>query len=141
LAVGTRFFGKYEHSLDAKGRVILPAKLRTHFNQPGYLAQHHEGCLALWTVEEFDVEVELQLALAGTDPIPRNRVREWASAVWEAEIDRQGRMAIPSDLRAFAGLDSEVVIVGVINHVEIWSPTAWATKDLGGDHGAAVTGR
>ncbi|HLI15093.1 MAG TPA: division/cell wall cluster transcriptional repressor MraZ [Acidimicrobiales bacterium] len=130
MAVAARFFGSYEHTLDAKGRVILPAKLRAHFLQPGYLTRHLEGCLALWTVEEFEQEVEARLAQAQGDAPARNEVREWAAAVFEAEIDRQGRMAIPAPLRAYAGLNQEVLIVGMINRVELWSPLAWRAKEL-----------
>jgi MraZ protein len=131
LATGTRFFGRYEHALDLKGRVILPAKLRTHFTQPGFLTRHLEGCLALWTNEEFDKEISLRLIEAENDPIARNRVRDWAAAVFEAEIDRQGRIAIPPSLRGYAGLEQEVLVIGMINRVELWSPASWASRDLG----------
>lgn len=129
MPLGAKFFGRYEHSLDAKGRVILPAKLRVHFAQPGFLAPHLEGCLALWTVEEFDKEVAVRLAQAEGDPRSRNAVRDWASAVFEAEIDRQGRMPIPAHLRSYASLEQEVLVVGMINRVELWSPRSWAAKD------------
>jgi len=129
LPIGARFFGSYEHSLDAKGRVILPAKLRSHFEQSGYLTQHLEGCLALWTPEEFEKEIELQLELADQDVVARNGVREWAAAVHDAEIDRQGRMSIPAHLRAYGGLDQEIVIAGMINRVELWSPEGWRNKN------------
>lgn len=128
MPLGARFFGRYEHALDVKGRVILPAKLRGHFVQAGYLTPHLEGCLALWTAEEFEQEVESRLEQAAGDPISRNAVRDWAAAVFEAEIDRQGRMAVPSHLRSYAGLEQEVLIVGMINRVEFWSPRTWAEK-------------
>ena len=131
MATSTRFFGRYEHALDLKGRVILPAKLRVHFTQPGFLTTHLEGCLALWTNEEFDKEINLRLAEADNDAVARNRVRDWAAAVFEAEIDRQGRIAIPPSLRTFAGLEQEVLVIGMINRVELWSPTGWASRDLG----------
>ncbi len=123
------FFGSYEHSLDAKGRVILPVKLRVHFQEPGYLTPHLEQCLALWTVDEFDKEVALQRGLADQDAVRRNAVRDWSAAVFEAEIDRQGRMAIPAHLRSYAQLDQEVLVVGMINRVELWSPRLWSEKD------------
>ena len=136
LATSTRFFGRYEHALDLKGRVILPAKLRTHFTQPGFLTRHLEGCLGLWTNEEFDKEVSVRLEEAEHDALARNRVREWSAAVFEAEIDRQGRIAIPPHLRSYAQLDQEVLIIGMINRVEFWSPAQWAAKEL--DEGAGV---
>ncbi len=131
MSLGTRFFGRYEHALDLKGRVILPAKMRIHFNHPGYLTSHLEGCLALWTQEEFEHEVEVRQSQSESDAVSRNIVREWASAVFEVEVDRQGRMPIPANLRTFAGLDQEVLIVGMINRIELWSPDRWAAKDLG----------
>ncbi len=130
MALVARFFGRYEHSLDAKGRLILPAKLRGHFSGPGYLTPHLEGCLALWTEEEFDKEIQLRLAAAEGDAASRNQVREWAAAVFEAEIDRQGRMAIPPHLRSYAELEQEVLVIGMINRVELWAPAAWAGKEL-----------
>jgi MraZ protein len=132
VADGARFFGSYEHSLDAKGRVILPARLRVHFTQPGFLTPHLEGCLALWRSEDFDREVEIQLAAAESDPSTRNRVRDWASNVFEADVDKQGRMAVPPNLRGYASLDLEqpILIVGMINRVEFWSPATWASRTL-----------
>lgn len=137
MALGARFFGRYEHSLDNKGRVILPAKLRVHFSQPGFLTPHLEGCLALWTSEEFEKEIDVRLAQAEGDPVERNRVREWSAAVFEAEIDRQGRMPVPAHLRTYAGLEQEVLIVGMINRVELWAPRAWEAKQLDGAATAA----
>lgn len=137
MSVTARFFGRYDHALDAKGRVILPAKLRVHFTQPGYLTRHLEGCLALWTSEEFEEEVRTRLAAAEQDAVARNQVREWSAAVFEAEIDRQGRMAIPTHLREYAALDGEVVVIGMINRVELWAPTRWQAKDLGAGEGVA----
>ncbi|MCU1489364.1 MAG: MraZ protein [Acidimicrobiaceae bacterium] len=137
MALGARFFGRYEHALDAKGRLILPAKLRGHFDRPGFLTPHLEGCLALWTEAEFEKEIEVRLSAAEGDPAARNEVREWSAAVFEAEIDRQGRMAVPPHLRAYAGLQQEVLVVGMINRVELWAPPAWESKELvsGGTRG------
>ena len=123
-------FGSYEHALDAKGRVILPARLRVHFTQPGFLTPHLEGCLALWRTDDFEAEVANRQAAADINTVERNRVRDWAAMVFEADIDRQGRMLVPPNLRAYAELDLEtpVLVVGMINRVEIWSSERWATK-------------
>lgn len=140
MSLGSRFFGRYEHALDLKGRVILPAKMRVHFSLPGYLTTHLEGCLALWTAEEFEREVAQRQAQSELDAVSRNQVREWASSVFEVEVDRQGRMPVPANLRAFAGLEQEVLIIGMINRVELWSPQRWAEKDLGDASAEALGG-
>ena len=122
------FVGKYEHSLDSKGRIILPAKFRPQFERGGYLTQHSEGCLALWTPGEFERQMEGMQVKAASGRADRNRARLWASNSADVEIDRQGRMAIPAHLRTFAGLDTEVLVHGSIDRVELWNPAAWAER-------------
>ena len=123
-----RFVGRFEHSLDTKGRVILPAKFRGPFERGGYLTENREGCLALWTPEEFERQMAAMLEQAGTGRVQRNRARLWAANSHEVEIDRQGRMPIPLHLRSFAGLVDEVLIHGAIDRVEVWSPAVWETR-------------
>ncbi len=124
------FVGRYEHTLDIKGRVILPAKFRAHFERGGYLAQHSEGCLALWTPGEFDRQMSVMQERSETGRTDRNRARVWASSSHEVEIDRQGRMPIPSLLRGFANLETDVLVLGVIDRIELWNPAKWAEKVL-----------
>ena len=126
-----RFVGRYEHSLDTKGRVILPAKFRGPFERGGYLTQNTEGCLALWTPGEFErrMEVMLQRANEGHSA-DRNRARIWASNSAEVEVDRQGRMPIPGHLRGFAKLEAEVLVVGAIDRIELWNPAEWESRVL-----------
>ncbi len=124
------FVGKYEHSLDTKGRVILPAKFRPQFERGGYLTQHSEGCLALWTLAEFERQMEGMQERAASGKVDRNRARLWASNSAEVEIDRQGRMAIPAHLRTFARLDADVLVHGAIDRVELWNPSAWTERVL-----------
>jgi MraZ protein len=124
------FVGRYEHSLDDKGRVILPAKFRAQFERGGYLTQHSEGCLALWTLGEFERQMESMQQRAAAGKSDRNRARLWASNSAEVEVDRQGRMAIPSHLRAFAALEGEVLVHGAIDRVELWNAPAWAERVL-----------
>lgn len=125
-----RFIGRYEHSLDPKGRVILPVKFRTPFEHGGFLSQFHEGCLALWTPEEFERQLESmqQSSVNGRDE--RNLARVWAGGSAEVEVDKAGRMPIPAYLRAFARLDTEVMVIGAIDRVELWSPAVWSDKVL-----------
>ena len=123
-----RFFGRYEHSLDAKGRVILPAKFRQTFERGGYLSQFHDGCLALWTPEEFERQMLQMQEAAAQGRDERNLARVWASGSAEVEIDKSGRMPIPPHLRDFAQLSGEVLVLGAIDRVELWSPPVWEEK-------------
>jgi MraZ protein len=122
------FVGRFEHTLDIKGRVIVPAKFRPEFERGGYLAQHSEGCLALWTPGEFDRQMAVMQDRAEAGRSDRNRARLWASNSHEVEIDRQGRMPIPVHLRDFAGLESEVLVHGAIDRVELWHPGRWEER-------------
>jgi len=122
------FVGRYEHSLDTKGRVILPAKFRAAFERGGYLTQNREGCLALWTPAEFERQMAAMQALATSGRTERNRARLWSANSHEVELDRQGRMAIPAHLREIASLESDVLVHGAIDRVELWSPAVWEQR-------------
>ncbi len=123
-----RFFGRYEHSLDAKGRVILPVKFRNHFERGGFLTQFHDRCLALWTPDEFERQMEGMEEAQTKGRDERNVARLWASGTQEVEVDKQGRIAIAPHLREFAGLESEVLVNGAIDRVELWTPQEWARR-------------
>ena len=120
-----RFFGRYEHSLDPKGRIILPVKFRPHFERGGFLTQYHDRCLALWTPEEFERQMEGMEEAQAQGREERNVARLWASGTQEVDVDRQGRIAIPQHLREFARLDSDVLVNGAIDRVELWRPEEW----------------
>jgi len=126
--VAARFFGRYEHSLDDKGRVILPAKFRAHFERGGYLSQHVDGCLAVWTEEAFNQQLDAQLEAQQQGRNQRHLSRVWSAGSEEIEVSASGRMAIPRHLRTYAGLDGEVVVIGAVDHVELWNPAAWDEK-------------
>jgi MraZ protein len=123
-----RFFGRYEHSLDPKGRVILPAKFRASFETGGFLSQFHERCLALWTPEDFEKQMVSMHEAQENGRDDRNLARLWASGTQAVDVDRQGRIAIPQHLRDFARLDGDVLVTGAIDRVELWSPTVWSEK-------------
>jgi MraZ protein len=124
-----RFIGRYEHSLDAKGRVILPVKFRPEFERGGFLSQHQEGCLALWTPDEFDTQlVTVKTRADAGSQEDRNLARVWASGSSEVEVDKSGRMPIPAYLRSFARLESDVLVMGAIDRIELWSPQVWQEK-------------
>jgi MraZ protein len=123
-----RFFGRYEHSLDVKGRVILPVRFRGDLGGRAYLSQYHDRCLALWTPEEFDKKLTEMEQLQDSGREERNLARVWASGSTEVEVDRQGRLPIPGYLREFARLESDVLVMGAINRVELWDPSVWSAR-------------
>ena len=125
-----RFFGRYEHSLDDKGRVILPSKFRAPFEHGGFLTPYQDGCLSLWPPDQFEEQMEAMLERAGSSRANRNMARLWASTSHELDIDRQGRMAIPARLREYAGLVGDVLVLGAIDRVELWNREAWDEKVL-----------
>jgi MraZ protein len=128
--VAPRFFGRYEHSLDAKGRVILPARFRAQFGTQAYLSEYPDRCLALWTSEEFDKQLVVQEQRQEQGRTERNVARVWAQGSTEVDIDRQGRLAIPAYLRDFARLEVEhpILVNGALNRVELWNPAEYDIK-------------
>ena len=123
-----RFFGTYEHTLDAKGRLTLPARFRGPFDQGGFLSQNLDGCLALWTPDQFERQMQDMEEREATGRAERNQARVWASNSHEVELDRQGRMAVPARLRGYAGLSENVLVIGVINRVEVWDPDRYQER-------------
>ncbi len=123
-----RFVGRYEHSLDGKGRLVLPARLRTPFEGlGGYLAKGQEGCLALWPHERYEERLALLEAQADDtgDKRDRARVRLFASAE-HVVPDVQGRIAIAPYLQDWAGLDpARVLVRGANRIVELWNLARW----------------
>jgi MraZ protein len=126
--VAARFFGRYEHSLDAKGRITLPARFRANFDTQAFASQHTERCLALWTPDEFEKQVAKMEALQNRSAADRNLARVWSAGLAEIEIDRQGRVALPAYLREFARLEGQVLVNGAIDRVELWNPAEYDSK-------------
>jgi MraZ protein len=122
------FFGRFEHVVDAKGRLILPVKFRPAFERGAYVSQGDTGCLSLWTPEEFESRMDEMQGRIRENPSDRNLLRVWAAGSQDVEIDRQGRLALPGHLREFARLEPEgpVLVTGAIDRVELWNPQRWA---------------
>jgi MraZ protein len=119
------FLGTHEHSLDVKGRVILPAKFRDQLTDGAYITKVLDGCLAIYTAEEFQKVAQEMQENAKRGATERNVVRSFAGGAAEVEPDKQGRVTIPPALRAFAGLEREVVVAGVFSRIEIWDAERW----------------
>jgi MraZ protein len=128
-----RFFGRYEHSLDIKGRIILPARLRHSFDTEAFLSQWHDGCLALWTPEVFEKQLAEMEAIQHRGPEERQAARVLAAGSVQVELDRQGRVAIPAYLREYASLESAVLVVGALDRIELWRPEQYLERVAPGE--------
>jgi transcriptional regulator MraZ len=121
------FVGQFQHSLDAKSRLILPAKFRAAFEHGGHLSPNTEGCVALWTPGEFARQAQERLEQSRSGgPLDRQQARYWAANCSDVEIDKQGRFALPPAIRDYGQLTGEVLIVGSLDHIELWAPSRYA---------------
>ncbi len=121
--------GEYEHSLDAKGRLIMPAKLRQDMGEKFIVTKGLDGCLFAFSQNEWlNFETKLK-SLPLSDKNARNFVRFFLSGATECELDKQGRFLIPSNLRISAKLEKETIIIGVGTRLEIWDKSTWAKCD------------
>lgn len=117
--------GEYQHNLDAKGRLIIPAKFRSELGMSMIVTQGLDGCLSIYTNEAWaKIYAQLQ-ALPTTKKEARAFVRILTSKACEAEIDHQGRILIPSSLLKQAHIEKECTIVGAGEKVEIWATEIW----------------
>jgi MraZ protein len=114
--------------VDTKGRIVLPARFRKDFDTQAYLSQYTDGCVALWTPEEFDKQLAAMEERQQHSSEDRNMARIWAGTSAEVEIDRQGRLAVPAYLRTFAQLGSTVLVMGALERVELWNPDVWDAR-------------
>lgn len=117
--------GEYEHSLDVKGRLIMPAKLREDIGEKFIVTKGLDGCLFGFSQTEWSNFEEKLKTLPLTNKNARDFVRFFLSGAIECEIDKQGRFLIASNLREYAGLDKEAVIIGIGTRIEIWNKDKW----------------
>ena len=121
--------GEYEHTIDAKGRLSMPSKLRRDMGEAFIVTKGLDGCLFAFSQEEWkNFETKLK-SLPLSDKNARNFVRFFLAGATECEIDKQGRFLIPSNLRTAANLEKEAVIIGVGTRLEIWNKSTWVSKD------------
>ncbi len=118
------FMGEYEHGLDDKGRIIVPTKFREALGEQFVLTLGTDGCLFIYPMKEWEQFVEKLKGLPGTKEA-RQMQRYFMAGAVECESDKQGRVMIPVKLREHAGIVKDVVSVGVVNKIEIWSKERW----------------
>lgn len=121
--------GEYEHSLDAKGRLIMPAKLRIDIGEKFIVTKGLDGCLFAFSQKEWENFEQKLKTLPLSDKNARNFVRFFLSGATECEIDKQGRFLLPANLRVAANLDKEAIIIGVGTRIEIWDKQTWQKCD------------
>ncbi len=123
------FYGEYEHSIDRKGRLILPAKFReaarAHFVEKFYVTRGLDKCLFMFTEEEWRSQEAKFKSISFTKQQARTFNRLYFSGAVEVVADRQGRILLSSYLKEFAEIKKDVVIVGVSNRIEIWAKNKW----------------
>ncbi|SDS10151.1 division/cell wall cluster transcriptional repressor MraZ [Microlunatus soli] len=119
------FLGTHTPKLDDKGRLILPAKFREELAEGLVITRAQDRCLAIYPMSTF-VEMTKSISAAPTSVKQvRDFQRMLAAGASDETPDKQGRITIPQQLRGYAGLETNVVVVGAINRVEVWNTSAW----------------
>ena len=120
------FMGEYSHSIDTKGRLIIPSRFRYELGETFVLTKGLDGCLSIYPQTEWDAFQQKLSAMPLTNKNARSLVRFFVAGATECELDKQGRILVPATLREFAGLEKDVVLTGNINRIEIWSKRKWS---------------
>lgn len=120
--------GEFNHSIDTKGRLIIPSKLRESLGEHFVITKGMDGCLFLYPDNEWEAFEEKLRTLPLTNKKARDFKRFFLGSATEGELDKQGRVLISSSLRSYANLEKEVVLAGLLDKVEIWSKDAWETR-------------
>ncbi len=119
------FMGEYNHTVDAKGRLIVPSKFREQLGDEFVVTKGLDGCLFVYPNEEWSNIEEKFRNIPLTTKDARKFSRFFFAGAASCEVDKQGRILIPPTLREFAEIQKDVVSVGVLNRIEIWSKERW----------------
>ncbi len=119
------FLGEFAHTIDEKGRLTLPAKFRDGLGRNIVVTRGVDKCLFIFTMAEFQTLADKIGELPMTQAQAREFSRHFFSGACDVEIDKQGRVLIPQNLREYAGLDGNAVVVGVNRRIEVWSEETW----------------
>ena len=121
------FMGEYQHNIDTKGRIIVPAKFREALGETFVITRGLDQCLFAYPMNEWQVMEEKLKKLPLTKKDARAFTRFFFSGAVECEVDKQGRVNIPAPLRKYAKLIKECVVIGVSNRIEFWASDEWGT--------------
>jgi MraZ protein len=130
------FMGRFRHTIDAKGRLIVPSRMRDEIaGDKVVLSWWFEDCIAIWSEEGWN-EIEARLrAIGQSQAAARRVVRRIAGSAMAEEVDKQGRVMVPQTLRDEAGITRDALIVGSLTHGEIWDPTRYEQRNEQVDEG------
>ncbi len=123
------FMGEYNHSIDPKGRLIMPAKFREELGPKFIITKGLDGCLFVYTMSDWDKIVKQLQDKPNTSREARRFSRFLIGGATECETDRQGRIHIPQTLAKYAGLEKDVVLVGLPTRIEIWNSEKWEIEN------------
>lgn len=115
------FYGSYVHNLDNKGRLVIPSKIRDEFGGKAYILKGYEGCLSIFKESDFLKLMERINSLSFTKKNSRLFIRDQLASVCELEIDHQGRALLPTSLLNKYKIGKEVIVLGVLDHIEVWN--------------------
>ena len=119
------FIGEYNHNLDDKGRLAIPAKFRSVLKDGAVVTKGLDNCLFLYTKDQWDKMAEKFAALPIGQANARAFARHMLAGAMDVDFDNQGRITLPEYLRQFSNLKKKVIIAGLYNHLEIWEEEAW----------------
>lgn len=136
------FLGRYEHTIDDKGRLAIPARYRAALERGLVVTRGIDRCLTIYPLAAWEALADKVNALPLADPNARALRRLFFAEASDAALDRQGRIIVPATLRAYAGLAETAIIVGMHSAIEVWSPAGWTeqTDRLEGE-GATIAER
>lgn len=123
------FLGRNSHNLDEKGRLALPARYREELHDGVVITRGFDRCLLVYPLAAWAPLAERVSALSIGDPDVRVLRRMLFANAADLQLDRQGRILVPTELRSHAQLEREAVVVGMHTFIEIWSPEGWAAQD------------
>ncbi len=134
------FMGEYSHTIDSKGRLIIPSKFREELGESFVLTRGMDGCLSIYSQEAWDAFERKLAELPLTSREARTFTRFFVSGATGCELDKQGRILVPATLREYAGLDKDVILAGNIDRIEVWSKERWIENNDYTDMDAVTQG-
>ncbi len=123
------FMGEYNHTIDAKGRVIIPSRFRDELGENFVITRGMDGCLSIYSQDAWKVFEQKLSQLPLTSKDARTFTRFFVTGASVCELDKQGRILVPATLREYAGLEKDVILAGNLDRIELWSKSRWTESN------------